>query len=116
MDTTLLISVLVAIISGFIGGILGSMILHEILMQRMVREAEEDAKRDALLNHKVERVGEQYNAVTVALETLTHRMVRERGALWESVNGLWNSYDQMTAEGTQEGDTGMKQNETENDA
>lgn len=85
--------VLAAVICGFIGGVLGAMVLHEALDQRFTKKASEDAQQWALLNHRVEKTVEQYNFVALALERLTYRFKRERGALWESLNALWNEWD-----------------------
>lgn len=85
--------ILTAIISGFIGGVLGAMVLHEILDQKFEKKRAEDAQQYAIIQHKLEQGNARYKTVTVALEQLTRRFVRDRGAIWESLNGLWNDYD-----------------------
>jgi hypothetical protein len=86
--------ILTAIISGFIGGVLGAMVLHEILDQKFEKKRAEDAQQYAIIQHKLEQGNARYKTVTVALEQLTRRFVRDRGAIWESLNGLWNDYDE----------------------
>ena len=85
--------ILTAIISGFIGGVLGAMVLHEVLDQKFEKKRAEDAQQYAIIQHKLEQGNARYKTVTVALEQLTYKFVRERGAVWESLNGLWNDYD-----------------------
>lgn len=90
--------ILASVICGFIGGVLGAMVLHEILDQKFEKKRAEDAQQYAVISHKQEQITSQYNLVTVALEQLTHRFVKDRGAIWESLNGLWNDYDERHKE------------------
>jgi hypothetical protein len=70
------------------------MILHEALETLYEKKMHADEQTHEDLQKKVETVDTQYKAVTVALQELTYKFIRERGALWESVNGLWNDYDE----------------------
>ena len=94
--------ILVSIVCGFIGGVLASMILHEALETLYEKKMHADEQTHEELQKKVETVDTQYKAVTVALQELTYKFIRERGALWESVNGLWNDYDERHREPEQE--------------
>lgn len=90
--------ILVSIVCGFIGGVLASMILHETLETLYAKKMQADEQRNDDIQKKVDHVDTQYKAVTVALQELTYKFIRERGALWESVNGLWNDYDERHKE------------------
>ena len=90
--------ILVSIVCGFIGGVLASMILHETLETLYAKKMQADEQRNDDIQKKVDNVDTQYKAVTVALQELTYKFIRERGALWESVNGLWNDYDERHKE------------------
>lgn len=85
--------VLIAIVCGFIGGVLASMVLYETLETLYIKKMQSDEEVQNEMQKRTKSIDEQYNAVTVALQELTYRFVRERGALWESVNALWNDYD-----------------------
>lgn len=119
--------ILIAIVCGFIGGVLASMILHETLETLYAKKMHEDEQTHEELQKKVENIDAQYKAVTVALQELTYKFVRERGALWESVNGLWKDYDdrhkqtepekepepeQTTSQTSKKAATGTKQKKT----
>lgn len=119
--------ILIAIVCGFIGGVLASMVLHETLETLYEKKMQEDEQTHEELQKKVENIDAQYKAVTVALQELTYKFVRERGALWESVNGLWQDYDdrhkqtepekeqepeQTTAQTSKKAATGTKQKKT----
>lgn len=119
--------ILIAIVCGFIGGVLASMVLHETLETLYEKKMQKDEQTHEELQKKVENIDAQYKAVTVALQELTYKFVRERGALWESVNGLWQDYDdrhkqtepekepepeQTTAQTSKKAATGTKQKKT----
>lgn len=87
-------TILTALIAGFVGGVLGAMVLHETLEQKYDRTIEDAEKRHAEAQNHLQNIDAQYKACTVALERLTYKFVRERGAVWESLNGLWNDYDE----------------------
>lgn len=86
--------ILAAVLCGFVGGVLGAMVLHEVLDQKFEKKKAEDAQQYAVINHKLEQANTKYKTVTIAIEQLTRRYVKDRGAIWESLNGLWNDYDE----------------------
>lgn len=94
-------TILTALIAGFVGGVLGAMVLHETLEQKYDRTIEDAEKRHAEAQNHLQNIDAQYKACTVALEQLTYKFVRERGAVWESLNGLWNDYDERQQKKTQ---------------
>lgn len=89
----MIITILVSLVCGFVAGVLGSIITRDITEHQIQQKTIEDAQQYAVINSKMENINSQYKAVTVALEQLTYKFIRERGAVWESLNGLWNDYD-----------------------
>lgn len=89
----MIITILVSLVCGFVAGVLGSIITRDITENQIQQKNIEDAQQYAVINNRIENINSQYKAVTVALEQLTYKFVRERGAVWESLNGLWNDYD-----------------------
>ena len=89
----MIITILVSLVCGFVAGILGSIITRDITEHQIQQKTIEDAQQYAVIKNRIENINSQYKAVTVALEQLTYKFIRERGAVWESLNGLWNDYD-----------------------
>lgn len=89
----MIITILVSLVCGFVAGVLGSIITRDITEHQIQQKTIEDAQQYAVINNRIENINSQYKAVTVALEQLTYKFIRERGAVWESLNGLWNDYD-----------------------
>lgn len=90
----MIVTIITAIVCGFIGGVLGSMVLHDVLEQKYDRSVEDNARRQNETDKRLDAIDAQFKACTVALQELTYKVIRERGALWESINGLWNDYDE----------------------
>lgn len=97
----MIITILVSLVCGFVAGVLGSIITRDITEHQIQQKTIEDAQQYAVINNRMENINSQYKAVTVALEQLTYKFVRERGAVWESLNGLWNDYDDRHKEPSQ---------------
>jgi len=89
----MIITILVSLVCGFAAGVLGSIITRDITEHQIQQKTIEDAQQYAVIKNRIENINSQYKAVTVALEQLTYKFIRERGAVWESLNGLWNDYD-----------------------
>ena len=94
----MIITILVSLVCGFVAGVLGSIITRDITEHQIQQKTIEDAQQYAVINNRIENINSQYKAVTVALEQLTYKFIRERGAVWESLNGLWNDYDERNKE------------------
>ena len=94
----MIITILVSLVCGFVAGVLGSIITRDITEHQIQQKTIEDAQQYAVINKRIETITSQYKAVTVALEQLTYKFIRERGAVWESLNGLWNDYDERNKE------------------
>lgn len=89
----MIITILVSLVCGFVAGVLGSIITRDITEHQIQQKTIEDAQQYAVIKNRIENINSQYKAVSVALEQLTYKFIRERGAVWESLNGLWNDYD-----------------------
>lgn len=89
----MIITILVSLVCGFVAGVLGSIITREMAEHQIQQKTIEDAQQYAVIKNRIENINSQYKAVSVALEQLTYKFIRERGAVWESLNGLWNDYD-----------------------
>lgn len=98
----MIITILVSLVCGFVAGVLGSIITRDITEHQIQQKTIEDAQQYAAIKNRIENINSQYKAVTVALEQLTYKFIRERGAVWESLNGLWNDYDDRHKEPEQE--------------
>lgn len=90
----MIVTILTAFIVGFVAGALGSLVTREMTEHTLQQKTIQDAQQYAVLNRRVEKTSEQFNLCAVALEQLTYKFKRERGAIWESLNGLWADYDQ----------------------
>lgn len=111
----MIITILVSLVCGFVAGVLGSIITRDITEHQIQQKTIEDAQQYAVIKNRIENINSQYKAVTVALEQLTYKFIRERGAVWESLNGLWNDYDDRHKEQEQaEAEPAPEATETDN--
>lgn len=86
--------ILAALVLGFIGGIAGALVTIEIKTDRIRKEIDDSILGISHVNSQVKTLKETDNALMVAIQELTIRQKRDRGAIWESLNGLWADYDQ----------------------
>jgi hypothetical protein len=85
---------IIALVLGFIGGIAGALVTVEIKTERIRKEIDDAVLGISNINSQLKSLKETDNALTVAIQRLIENMKRERGAIWESLNGLWNDYDE----------------------
>ena len=109
----MIITILVSMVCGFVAGVLGSIVMRDMTEHRLEQKTIEDAQQYAVINNRIENINSQYKAVTVALEQLTYKFIRERGAVWESLNGLWTDYDKRNQEPQEQAQTEMPTEGTE---
>lgn len=64
---------------------------------------------------KVETETQKVDAILVKLQQLEYQRKRDRGALWESVNGLWNIVDKKGKESDSDNTDGSGNVRTENE-
>lgn len=86
--------ILAALVLGFIGGVAGALVTIEIKTDRIRKEIDDSILGISHVNSQVKTLKETDNALMVAIQELTIRQKRDRGAIWESLNGLWADYDQ----------------------
>jgi len=85
---------IIALVLGFIGGVAGALVTVEIKTERIRKEIDDAVLGISNINSQLKSLKETDNALTVAIQRLIENMKRERGAIWESLNGLWNDYDE----------------------
>ena len=64
---------------------------------------------------KVETETQKVDAILVKLQQLEYQRKRDRGALWESVNGLWNIVDKKGKENDSDNTDGSGNVRSENE-
>lgn len=85
---------IIALVLGFIGGVAGALVTVEIKTERIRKEIDDAVLGISNINSQLKSLKETDTALTVAIQRLIENFKRERGALWESLNGLWNDYDE----------------------
>ena len=85
---------IIALVLGFIGGVAGALVTIEIKTDRIRKEIDDAVLGISHTNSQLKSLKDTDNALTVAIQRLIENMKRERGAIWESLNGLWNDYDE----------------------
>lgn len=85
---------IIALVLGFIGGVAGALVTIEIKTDRIRKEIDDAVLGISHTNSQLKSLKETDNALTVAIQRLIENTKRERGAIWESLNGLWNDYDE----------------------
>ena len=86
--------ILSALVLGFIGGVLGALVTIEIKTDRIRKEIDDAVLGISHVNSQIKTLKDADNALTIAIQRLIENFKRERGAIWESINGLWNDYDE----------------------
>lgn len=89
---------LVALVLGFIGGVAGALVTIEIKTDRIRKEIDDSILGISHVNSQVKTLKETDNAIMIAIQELTIRQKRDRGAIWESLNGLWTIYGRKEKE------------------
>lgn len=90
--------ILLALTAGFIAGILGALVTVDIKTEKIRKEVNDlvlaiENGRSQTKTNKT-KTDTEINALTIALQRLIEQQKRDRGAIWESLNGLWNDYDE----------------------
>ena len=90
--------ILIAVACGFVGGLLGAMIIAES------RDDDSRKKIDSLidghlsLKQEIDKEKERASLIDHAVRVLAMTQQKDRGVIWESLNALWNDYDERHAE------------------
>lgn len=86
--------ILIALVLGFIGGIVGALVTIEIKTDTIRKEIDDAVLGIGHANSQIKTLKDQDNALALAIQTLTQKVKTDRGAIWESLNGLWTDYDE----------------------
>lgn len=90
--------ILIAILCGFVGGLLGAIVIAETKESDKTKEIESLIKGHLSIRDDLSKERERISLLDRAIRLLAEQMKRDRGAIWESLNGLWNDYDQRHAQ------------------
>lgn len=85
---------LVALVLGFIGGVAGALVAIETKTEQNRRELDDIVHGLEYVRGEVRKLKDQDNALALAIQTLTQRIKTDRAGIWESLNGLWQDYDE----------------------
>ena len=85
---------LAALVLGFVGGVVAALVTIEIKTDKIRKEIDDAVLGLGHVNSQVKALKDADNALTIAIQKLIENIKRERGAIWESLNGLWNDYDE----------------------
>lgn len=86
--------ILIALVLGFIGGVVGALVTIEMKTDTIRKEIDDAVLGISHVNSQIKTLKDSDNALTVAIQKLIENVKRDRGAIWESLNGLWNDYDE----------------------
>ena len=85
---------LVALVLGFSGGVAGALVTIETKTEQNRRELEDIVHGLEYVRGEIRKLKDQDNALALAIQTLTQRIKTDRAGIWESLNGLWQDYDE----------------------
>lgn len=84
---------LIALLLGFIGGVAGALVTVEVKTEQARKETSDLIAGLEYVRGKIKELRDTDNALALAIQTLTQKVKTDRGAIWESLNGLWSDYD-----------------------
>ena len=84
---------LIALLLGFIGGVAGALVTVEVKTEQARKETSDLIAGLEYVRGKIKDLRDTDNALALAIQTLTQKVKTDRGAIWESLNGLWSEYD-----------------------
>ncbi len=84
---------LIALLLGFIGGVAGALVTVEVKTEQARKETSDLIAGLEYVRGKIKDLRDTDNALALAIQTLTQKVKTDRGAIWESLNGLWSDYD-----------------------
>lgn len=85
---------IMALVIGFVAGIVGALITIEIKTDTIRKEIDDAILGISHVNTQLKTLKDSDNALTLAVQKLIVQVKRDRGQIWESLNGLWNDYDE----------------------
>lgn len=110
-----MIEIIIAIVIGFCAGAIAALVVNEVLMQKVEEKYKYEREQQFEIHKAIAELKEHDRLADIAMQSMIVKFQKERGALWESLNGLWNDYDErhkkdaseaanQTAEGEKEKD------------
>lgn len=88
-----MIEIIIAIVIGFCAGAIAALVVNEVLMQKVEEKYKYEREQQFEIHKAIEELKEHDRLEDVAIQTMIIKFKKERGAIWESLNGLWNDYD-----------------------
>lgn len=85
---------LIALVLGFIGGVAGALVTVEVKTEQARKETTDIISGLEYIRGKIKDLKDTDTALALAIQTLTQKVKTDRGAIWESLNGLWLDYDE----------------------
>jgi hypothetical protein len=90
--------ILTAIVCGFVRGILGAMVLSEMKDEDARKKIQSLIDGHLSLRAEIDKEKEKASLMDHAMRVLALQQQKDRGQIWESLNALWNDYDERHAE------------------
>ena len=89
-----MIPILIAIVCGFVGGLLGAMVFTESRTDDTKSQIQSLIDGHISIRSEIDKEKEKTSLIDHAVRVLAVEQKRDRGQIWESLNALWNDYDQ----------------------
>lgn len=89
-----MMNILISVLCGFVGGLLGAMIIAETRSDDSKKQIQSLIDGHLSLRSDIDKESERISLVDHAVRVLAVEQKRDRGQIWESLNALWNDYDQ----------------------
>lgn len=85
---------IIALVLGFIGGVAGALVTIEVKTDKIRKEIDDAVLDLGHVNSQLQALKDTDNAFTVALQRLIVSIKQDRASIWQSLNDLWNDYDE----------------------
>ena len=94
--------IIISLIVGFVAGTVGALVAVEAKTEIIRKEVDDAVLGLKMTRSEAKKAQEASAAVNTALQQMILQFKRDRGAIWESLNGLWNDYDARNAKTSEE--------------
>lgn len=91
-------NILISIVCGFVGGLLGAMVIAETRDEDSKKQIQSLIDGHLSIKADMDKQKERISLVAHAAKVLALEQRKDRGQIWESLNALWNDYDERHAE------------------
>ena len=89
-----MMNILISVLCGFVGGLLGAMIIAEARSDDSKKQIQSLIDGHIATKSEIDKEKEKTSLIDHAVRVLAVEQKRDRGQIWESLNALWNDYDQ----------------------